>query len=323
MSTAQAEAGGESFDPEISTVAGTGVAGFKGDNEPAVAAQLNRPYGIAVDSAGSVYFSDHSNHRIRRVTTDGKINTVAGAAAGFRGDAGPAVSAQLNGPREVAVDRAGAVYVADSSNHRVRKITADGQISTVAGSGVAGFGGDGGPATAARLNLPMGVAVDSAGALYVCDYHNQRVRKITADGQISTVAGSGVAGFAGDGGSAVTAQLRNPYAVVVNSDGELFIADSSNHRVRKITADGQISTVAGTGSAGYGGDDGPATSAKLNTPLGVVVDSTGVLYISDYQNHRVRKVTPDGQISTIAGKGTAGFGGDDGPAAAAQLNNPL
>ncbi|MFY0510159.1 RICIN domain-containing protein [Streptomyces anulatus] len=323
MSTAQAEAGGESFDPEISTVAGTGVAGFKGDNEPAVAAQLNRPYGIAVDSAGSVYFSDHSNHRIRRVTTDGKINTVAGATAGFRGDAGPAVSAQLNGPREVAVDRAGAVYVADSSNHRVRKITADGQISTVAGSGVAGFGGDGGPATAARLNLPLGVAVDSAGALYVCDYHNQRVRKITADGQISTVAGSGVAGFAGDGGSAVTAQLRNPYAVVVNSDGELFIADSSNHRVRKITADGQISTVAGTGSAGYGGDDGPATSAKLNTPLGVVVDSTGVLYISDYQNHRVRKVTPDGQISTIAGKGTAGFGGDDGPAAAAQLNNPL
>ncbi|MFE3375989.1 NHL domain-containing protein [Streptomyces anulatus] len=323
MSTAQAEAGGESFDPEISTVAGTGVAGFKGDNEPAVAAQLNRPYGIAVDSAGSVYFSDHSNHRIRRITTDGKINTVAGAAAGFRGDAGPAVSAQLNGPREVAVDRAGAVYVADSSNHRVRKITADGQISTVAGSGVAGFSGDGGPATAARLNLPMGVAVDSAGALYVCDYHNQRVRKITANGQISTVAGSGVAGFAGDGGPAVIAQLRNPYAVVVNSDGELFIADSSNHRVRKITADGQISTVAGTGSAGYGGDDGPATSAKLNTPLGVVVDSTGILYISDYQNHRVRKVTPEGQISTIAGKGTAGFGGDDGPAASAQLNNPL
>ncbi|MFD3413881.1 RICIN domain-containing protein, partial [Streptomyces cyaneofuscatus] len=154
--------------------------------------------------------------------------------------------------------------------------------------------------------------------------YNHRIRKIAKDGTISTVAGSGVAGFSGDGGPAVTAQLRNPYAVVLDGEGDLFIADSSNHRIRKIkTADGQISTVAGTGTAGSSGDGGPATSAMLHTPLGVVVDSTGVLYISDYNNHRVRKVARDGQISTIAGKGTAGFGGDDGPAVSAQLNNPL
>ncbi|MGW6629474.1 RICIN domain-containing protein [Streptomyces anulatus] len=237
MSTAQAEAGGESFDPEISTVAGTGVAGFKGDNEPAVAAQLNRPYGIAVDSAGSVYFSDHSNHRIRRVTTDGKINTVAGAAAGFRGDAGPAVSAQLNGPREVAVDRAGAVYVADSSNHRVRKITADGQISTVAGTGSAGYGGDDGPATSAKLNTPLGVVVDSTGVLYISDYQNHRVRKVTPDGQISTIAGKGTAGFGGDDGPAAAAQLNNPLGLAVDCVDTLYIADYSNHRVRKIASE--------------------------------------------------------------------------------------
>lgn len=325
MSTPQAAAtGGEDSAPPISTVAGTGTAGFKGDNEPAVKAELNRPYGIAVDGTGTLYFSDYNNHRIRKITTDGKISTVAGTgAAGYRGDNGPAVSAQLNCPREVAVDSAGALYVTDAANHRVRKITADGKISTVAGTGTAGFTGDGGPAVTARLNYPLGVVVDSTGTLYISDHANHRIRKITADGTISTVAGTGVAGFKGDGGPAVSSQLNRPYAVAVDDADSLYITDGGNHRVRKITADGTISTVAGTGTAGFGGDDGPADSAQLNLPLGVAVDSTGTLYVSDYHNHRVRKITADGTISTAAGTGTAGFGGDDGPAASAQLYNPF
>ncbi|MFE5244143.1 MULTISPECIES: NHL domain-containing protein [unclassified Streptomyces] len=323
MSIAGTEAGGENFDPDISTVAGTGVAGFKGDNEPAVAAQLNRPYGIALDSTGSLYFSDYNNHRVRKISTDGKISTVAGTGAGYRGDGGPAVSALLNCPREVAVDAAGSVYVTDAANHRVRVITPDGKIDTVAGTGTAGFSGDGGPAAKAQLNYPLGVAVDSSGALYISDHSNNRVRKIGTDGKISTVAGNGAAGFKGDDGPAASAQLNRPYALAVDDADILYITDGNNHRVRKVAADGTISTVAGKGTAGFSGDGGPATSAQLNLPLGVVVDSTGTLYISDYNNHRVRKVGPDGKISTLAGKGTAGIGGDGGPAAAAQLNYPF
>ncbi|MFF5157882.1 RICIN domain-containing protein [Streptomyces sp. NPDC000348] len=324
MSTAHATAtGAEDPAPPISTVAGTGSAGFQGDNGPAVAAQVNRPYGIAVDSTGTLYFSDLNNHRVRKITTDGRISTVAGTGvAGFSGDNGPAVSAQLNWPREVAVDRAGTLYIADGNNHRVRKVTADGTISTVAGTGAAGLSGDDGPATAARLNLPMGVAVDSTGALYVSEYHNNRVRKITTDGRISTFAGTGAIGSGGDGGPAVSAQLNRPHAVAVDGTDALCIADYGNHRVRKVIADGTISTVAGTGAAGFGGDGGPAISARLNGPVGVVVDSAGVLCIADYGNHRVRKVTADGTISTVAGTGTAGFGGDGGPAAAARLYHP-
>ncbi|MEU9125267.1 RICIN domain-containing protein [Streptomyces sp. NPDC048506] len=325
MSTAHtATTGGEHSAPPISTVAGTGVAGFKGDNEPAVSAQLNRPYGIAVDSTGTLYISDYINHRVRKITTDGKISTVAGTGVpGFSGDNGPAVSAQLHYPREVAVDSAGAVYIADTNNHRVRKITTDGKISTIVGTGTAGFSGDGGAATAARLHTPLGVTADSTDTLYITDHGNHRVRKITTDGKISTVAGTGAAGFMGDGGPAVSARLNAPYAAAVDGAGDLYIVDAANHRVRKVTADGKISTVAGTGTAGFAGDDGPAASAKLNFPVGLVVDSTGTLYISDYSNHRVRKITADGKISTVAGTGTAGSGGDGGPAASAQLNNPF
>ncbi|MFH8555951.1 RICIN domain-containing protein [Streptomyces celluloflavus] len=325
MSTAHAAAtDGERSDPPINTVAGTGDAGFKGDNERAVSAQLNRPYGIAVDGTGTLYISDRNNHRVRKITTDGKISTVAGTGvAGSEGDDGPAVSAQLHDPREVAVDGAGAVYIADAGNHRVRKIAADGTISTIAGTGTKGFSGDGGPATAALLDRPQGVTVDSTGVLYVSDYNNHRVRKITTDGTISTVAGTGSKGLKGDGGPAVSAQLNGPYAVAVDGAGDLYIADALNHKVRKVTADGTISTIAGTGTKGSGGDGGPAASAQLNTPSRVVVDSTGALYVADYNNHRVRKITTDGKISTVAGTGTKGSDGDGGPAASAQLNNPL
>ncbi|MFI7292020.1 RICIN domain-containing protein [Streptomyces anulatus] len=325
MSTPQAAAtGGEDSAPRISTVAGTGVSGFAGENDAALSAQLKLPYGIAVDSTGTLYFSDYSNHRVRRVTTDGKISTVAGTgSAGYGGDGGPAATAQLNCPREVAVDSAGTVYVADAANNRIRKITTDGKISTVAGTGAAGSGGDNGPAASAQLNKPFGVAVDSTGALYIAEFGSHRIRRVTADGKITTFAGTGVAGSGGDGGPAGSAQLNTPYAVVMDRDDAVYIADSGNHRVRKVGSDGKISTVAGTGAAGFGGDDGPATAAKLNKPYGIVLDTTGTLYISEYANHRVRRVAVDGKISTVAGTGAAAFGGDDGPAAAAKLNSPF
>ncbi|MEW2554519.1 RICIN domain-containing protein [Streptomyces zhihengii] len=313
---------GEDAEPVIRTVAGTGAAGFKGDGEPAAAAQLNRPYGIALDGAGTLYFSDYNNHRVRKITSDGRISTVAGTGtAGYRGDGGAAVAAQLNCPREMAVDGAGVLYVVDSGNHRIRKVMPDGTISTAAGTGTAGFGGDGGPATAARLNLPLGVAVDGDGSLFVAEYHNHRVRRITADGIITTFAGTGTAGFTGDGGPAASAQLNRPYAVCVDGAGGVCVADAENHRVRRVAPDGTISTVAGTGTAGFGGDGGPAVSARLNLPLGMAADSAGGLYISDHRNFRVRRVAADGTISTVAGTGTAGFGGDDGPAVSAQLGN--
>ncbi|MEU5282089.1 RICIN domain-containing protein [Streptomyces asoensis] len=324
MSTPHSAPTGEDHsDPPIRTVAGTGDAGSKGDGAPAVSAQLNRPYGVAVDSTGTVYAADYSGHRVRKITTDGKITTIAGTGvAGPQGDGGPAVAAQLNGPREVAVDREGVVYIADSNNHRVRKVTPDGKISTVAGTGAAGFRGDGGPAAAAHLNLPLGVVVDGEGAVYIADYHNHRVRKVTPDGLISTAAGNGAAGSKGDGGPAISAQLNGLHGLAVGGAGDLYIADYKNNRVRRVAADGTISTLAGTGVAGFGGDGGPAASAQLNAPVGVAVDSEGAVYIADYSNHRVRRVTPDGKISTVAGTGAAGFGGDSGPAASAQLNGP-
>jgi sugar lactone lactonase YvrE len=260
-----------------------------------------------VDSAGTFYISEYTGHRVRKITTDGKIGTVAGTGvAGPGGDGGPAVSAQLNSPRAVAVDSAGTLYIADSGNHRVRKITADGKISTVAGTGAANFSGDGGPATAAGLNYPRGVSVDSTGILYIADCNNHRVRKITADGKISTVAGTGAANFSGDGGPATSAQLSSPVGVVVDSAGILYIADCNNHRVRKITADGKISTVAGTGAAKFGGDGGPAASAQLSSPHGVAVDCVDTLYISDYANHRVRKVA-SARMAGLPESGTAVF----------------
>ncbi|MEV7139608.1 RICIN domain-containing protein [Streptomyces tauricus] len=315
---------GEDLAPEIITVAGTGDAGAAGDDGPAVVAQLDRPYGLAMDSTGTLYFSDHNNHRVRKVTTDGRIRTVAGTGtAGSGGDRGPALSAQLDGPREVAVDRVGNLYIADTDNHRIRKVTADGQIGTVAGTGTAGFSGDEGLAVDAELNCPYGVAVDSTGNLYIADTDNHRVRQVTPDGHIRTVAGTGPPGFSGDGGPAAAAQLNSPYGVALDGAGDLCITDAENHRVRRVAGDGTISTVAGTGTDGFSGDGGPAASAQLDFPLGVVADATGTLYVSDHNNHRVRRVAGDGTISTVAGTGTDGFSGDGGPAASARLNYPF
>jgi uncharacterized protein (TIGR03437 family) len=301
----------------ITTVAGNGTQGLSGDNGPATSAELNLPEGVAVDVTGNLYIADVGNSRIRKIS-NGVITTVAGnGTQGFRGDNGPATSAQLANPVGVAVDSAGSVYIADRNNHRIRKVSG-GVITTVAGNGTQGFSGDNGPATSAELNYPQGVAVDSAGNVYIADTYNQRVRKVSG-GVITTVAGNGTVGFSGDGGPATSAQLV-PAAVAVDSAGNLYVADSYNNRVRKVS-NGVITTVAGDGAPGFSGDSGPAISAILGYPEGLAVDSSGNLYIADNGNNRIRMVS-NGVIATVAGNGTGGFSGDNGPATNAELWSP-
>ena len=304
----------------ISTVAGDGTEGFGGDGGPAVAAQLSRPYGVALDGAGNLYIVDLGNQRIRKVDAAGVISTVAGdGTEGFGGDGGAATAAQLSFPAEVAPDGAGNLYIADGGNNRIRKVDSAGAISTVAGGGPIG---DGGAAVAAQLNSPGSVAPDGAGNLYIADLHNHRIRKVDAAGVITTAAGDGTRGYGGDGGAAVAAQLSFPRDVAPDGAGNLYIADSANHRIRKVDAAGVISTVAGDGTRGYGGDGGPATAAQLSSPYGVAADGAGNLYIADTFNHRIRKVDAAGVISTVAGDGTRGYSGDGGAATAAQLRYP-
>jgi len=308
-----------SSDGIITTVAGNRNRGsYSGDDGPATSAPLATPNGVTVGNGGDIYIADIENARVRKVSPSGIITTVAGGGNGGLGDGGPATSAFLGGPTGVAVDSTGNLYIADDGNSRVRKVLPSGIISTVAGGG---NGGDGGPATSAQL-FPWSVAVDSGGSLYISDSINNRVREVSSSGIITTVAGSGTSGYSGDGGPASNAQLASPTGVAVDSVGNLYIADQYNFRIRKVSPGGVITTVAGTGALGYSGDGGPATSAQLYLPAGVAVDSGGNLYIADQHNSRVRKVSPSGIITTIAGNGTSGYSGDGGPATSAQLYSP-
>jgi hypothetical protein len=235
----------------ISTVAGNGVAGYSGDGGPATSAELNNPYGVAVDAAGNIYIADTLNNRVRKVTPNGTITTVAGTGAvGFSGDGGPATSARLNRPIRLTIDQQGDILLADNNNNRIRKVTPGGIITTVAGSAVQGYEGDGGPAAAAALYYPVYALSDNAGNLFIVDQFNHAIRKVDSSGIITTVAGTGVPGFSGDGGPGVNAALNSPTTVALNAAGDLFIADQNNNRIRKLS-NGIITTVAGTGVAGF------------------------------------------------------------------------
>ena len=307
----------------ITTVAGNGIEGYSGDGGPAIRAQLSWPRDMAISEDGSLYIADTMNHRIRKVNPEGVIITVVGnGIAGYSGDGGPATDAQLNGPRDVEIGTDGAIYIADTNNHCIRKVTPDGVITTLAGSGIAGYSGDGGPAIEAQLSWPQDVAIGMDGSLYIADTGNHRVRKVTPDGPIITVAGTGVLGYSGDGGPATDAQLARPRGVFVDADGYIYIGDTENHRIRKVSPDGIIITVAGNGTEGYSGDGGTATNAQIAWPRGVAVDVDGCIYIADCGNSIIRKVMSDGTIITVAGTGTEGYSGDGGPALKAELADP-
>jgi sugar lactone lactonase YvrE len=319
----------------ILTVAGTGQAGYSGDNVPATQAQLHWPNGVVFDAAGNLYIAEWYNDRVRKVRPDGTITTVAGTGQpGFSGDGGKATAAQLHAPVYLAVDSTGNLFIADFYNHRVRKVTPDGTITTYAGSGTVddatviccvnptgGFSGDNGPATGARLNGPSGLALDALGNLFIADSFNYRVRKVSPQGGITTVAGNG-SNIAGGDGALATEVGMFPWGLAVDVGGDLFI--SGGDRVRKVRPDGIITTVAGTGNTGFSGDGSAATGARLNTPRGIAVDTAGNLFVADFGNYRVRKVdAATGVISPVAGSGKKAYAGDGVLATDTGLRGPV
>jgi sugar lactone lactonase YvrE len=328
----------------ISTVAGTGripgrgTSGYNGDGIPAIDADLSNPSAVAVDSGGNLYIADRDNGRIRKVDSAGIISTVAGGGSLlFDDEGGPAINGHLGHPTDIAFSESGDLYIADSDYHRIRKIDANGIITTVVGNctsaGCSGsFSGDGGLASASGLNHPSGFVFDAEGNLYIADTGNNRIRKVDGNGIITTVAGNGQAGYDGDGSAAISAELNSPSGVAVDAAGNLYIndgvagnknfPDSGNHRVRKVDASGIITTIAGNGSAGFSGDGGAAINAQLNYPSGLALDGGGNLFIADRGNNRIRMIGTDAKIATVAGNGWHGIVGDGNTANLAMLNSP-
>jgi uncharacterized repeat protein (TIGR03803 family) len=305
----------------IMTVAGNGIGNYCCDGGVATNAELNYPFGVAVDATGNLFIADTSNNRIRKVGINGIISTVAGGGGYQPGDGGAATNAELNYPFGVAVDATGNLFIADEGNNRIRKVGTNGIITTVAGNGTNGYTGDGGAATSAELAGPSGVVVDATGNLFIADGFS-RVRKVGTNGIITTVAGNGTNGYSGDGGAATNAELFWPSGVAVDATGNLFIADTYNQRIRKVGTNGIITTVAGNGTNGYSGDGSVATNAELYYPVGVAVYATGNLFIADFWNNRIREVGTNGIITTVAGNGTFGYTGDGSVATNAELYYP-
>lgn len=281
----------------VSTLAGDGIAGFK-EGEGTVA-EFYLPFGIAVDVSGNVFVGDGGNNRIRKITPKGIVSTLAGNGTVGFADGTADVDARFHNPEGVAVDASGNVFVADFANYRIRKISA-GMVTTLAGSGVAGF--NDGPAMTARFFDPEGIAIDGSGNLFVAEYGNNRIRKITPGGIVGTVAGNGIEGF--KDGVATNAQFDSPFGVAADISGNIYVGDFRNNRIRKITGS-TVVTFAGDGTADF--KDGAGVSARFTRPEGVAVDALGNIYVADRGNHRIRKITKEGIVSTIAGNGTPGF----------------
>ncbi|HEY3439738.1 MAG TPA: IPT/TIG domain-containing protein [Paludibaculum sp.] len=317
----------------ITAVAGNGSLGFSGDAAAATSAQLNNPIAVALDSSGNLYIADQVNHRIRKVDTSGTITTIAGKdTSGYDSSATVASTSALNYPCGIAVDKSGNIYISDSVNHVVRKITGT-AIATVAGNNTAGFTQVGTVTTTnttgallakdAAINLPTGIVVDAAGVVYFSDTNNHCIRKVGTDGNITTIAGTGVAGVLGDGGPATAAKLNHPIGLALDSAGSLYVADQMNNRIRKINSAGIITTVAGAGLPGYSGNGGLATSAQLRYPSGVAVDASGNIFIADTSNSRIRVVLENKTIHNVAGTGRFDDYGDNDAALNAAMRFPV
>ncbi len=319
--------------PVIVTVAGNHTlgSGYSGDSYAATSAQLSYPVGVTLDADGNLLIADTGNNVVRKVDSTGVISTVAGDYAlgcGYSGDGYAATGAQLNAPTSITVDSSGNLYVADSANNVVRKIDPlTDTISTVVGNGTWGFSENGHSATSAELSNPTSIATDSSGNLFLTDDMHNAVREVNATtNQIETIAGNGAGFYSGDGEAAANAELYDPMAVAIDPAGNVVVADSNNDAIRLVNlATGGISTVAGNGSWGYGGDNAAATSATLNDPMGVTVDASGNIFIADTGNNVIRKVAPDGTITTIAGDFAlgSGYSGDGFAATSARLNAPM
>ena len=309
----------------ITTIAGTGVAGYSGDGGPAIAAEIKNPTGITIGPHGDIYFCDEGNAVVRRINTAGIVTTFAGnSIPGFSGDGGMATDAQL-APLDIASDQYGNVFIVNFEEHVVRKVETFGIITTVAGIGMSlGFSGDGGPATDAQLAYPTGVAVDKRGNIYIADFgfHNYRIRKVDTSGIITTICGTGTMGFSGDGGPATLAEINSPRGITVDKTGNVYFTDVTNNRIRKIDTAGIITTVGGNGIYGYNGENIPATDAAMRSPDGLTIDSIGNLYFAENDNDRVRKIGVNGLINTVIGNGLQGYSGDGGDPLSAELYWP-
>ena len=304
----------------INTVAGTGTGTYSGDGGPATSGEIHNPAGLYADSSGNLFFADQSNNRVRMISTSGIITTIVGnGVGGFSGDGGQATAAEINAPQGIFIDKKGNIYIGDFFNNRIRKVNTSGIIRNIAGNGFTNFSGDGGPATAAELNGPSDVCVDTIGNVYIADETFSHIRIVNTSGIINTFAGNGVNGYSGDGGPATAAEIHGPSGVRIDAAQNIYIADLQNRVIRKVNTSGIISTVAGIGGiSNYSGDGGPATAAELSTPTGLCFDGMGNMYISD--DYRVRMVNTSGIITTVAGNGQSGYSGDGGLATAAEFD---
>ncbi|MHC5064917.1 MAG: NHL domain-containing protein [Planctomycetota bacterium] len=307
----------------ITTVAGTGERGFSGDGGPATEARIERPTAVALDSKGNLYIAGEQNHRVRMVNSKGIIRTVVGTGkTKTQYDDLPATDTNLSNAYGIAVDYEDNLYVLCRGFSKILMVGEDGIATHIIGNGERGFAGDDDLAIEARINYSNHLVADAEGNLYIADTGNQRVRMVSPEGIITTIAGTGTRGFSGDGGLATKAELGVPSAIAIDRQGNLYIADFGNHRIRKVSTEGVITTIAGNGNPEYIGDGRPATECQFGEPCGVAVDDEGYVYIADQINSRVHVVTPSGMFHTVAGTGVPGRSGDGGPAEDAQISNP-
>ncbi|MFP5040864.1 T9SS type A sorting domain-containing protein [Parasediminibacterium sp. JCM 36343] len=310
----------------VGTAAGNGTSALNGENIAATQAQVSG-WGLATDNKGNIYYAASNDSRIRKINTSGIVATYAGnGLQGLSGDGGQALKAPLEDPESIATDSSGNLFICDQGLSRIRKVAANGIITTIAGidsNWNGGFNGDSILAVNARLNYPSGISIDAAGNVYFVDQNNHRIRKINTKGIITTIAGNGQRGHAGDGGLAINAQIGSPFATAIDKKGNLYFSDPDTNIIRKVDTKGIITTIAGNGNIGYSGDGGMAKFALLSAPAGLAIAPNGVLFFADAYNNVIRKIDSLGIITTVVGKGGTGFSGDGGLAKNAQLNLPI